>query len=191
MTKQLLETLQTTYSLGQFQLELPNRSLTITYVDDVDTLLERITPEQFDEDERLPYWADIWPSAYALALYSQHLELEKKNVLELGSGVGMAGVAFASEGAHVVFSDYEDEALKFCTLNAMQNNIDTFSTKNIDWRNPTYNSAFDCIIGADIVYEEQQFIPVIHMLKRYLSVSVNAYIAEPNITLAYGFKTPL
>lgn len=189
--KELSTELLNLYTTTEFIFDTNSEKTIITYVKDIDSLIDQIPPEEFDIDERLPYWADIWPSAYALAKYVENINCERKSVLELGSGVGLAGVSCGKLGAFVTFSDYEDEALKFCEFNALQNNLTKFSTKNIDWRNPELDQAFDIVIGADIVYEERQFIPVINMLKKFLNVGGKAYIAEPNRDIAFDFFNEL
>lgn len=185
--EQLKEYIQSNYTTDTYIFEINNKEISTVYVKDIDTLIDQIPPEQFDIDERLPYWADIWPSAIALGQYMEHINLEQKSVLELGSGVGLAGTICGSLGAKITYSDYEDEALKFSEYNAQLNNVKKYSIQNIDWRNPSLDETFDYIIGADIVYEKRQFTPVINMIKRFLNVGGKAYIAEPNRNIAFEF----
>ncbi len=94
----------------------------MTVVRDPDVLLERVTPVQFAQDERLPYWAELWTSSFALARFClEENGFRGKRVLELGCGVGLVGLSAASGGAHVVMTDYEHDALLFSLYNAMVN----------------------------------------------------------------------
>jgi len=35
----------------------------------IESYLQNISEEQFKKDERLPYWAELWPSSIALTKY--------------------------------------------------------------------------------------------------------------------------
>jgi predicted nicotinamide N-methyase len=77
-------------------------------VADVNKLIDSITDEEFNQDERLPYWAELWPSAQALAnfiLQNKYL-FEGKKILELGCGLGLVGIAATIAEAKVLFTDY-------------------------------------------------------------------------------------
>ena len=68
-------------------------------------------------DEYVPYWPTLWPSARMLAKavlrepwenYPQPVE-----VLEVGCGLGLAGVACLVRGLRVTFSDVDETAVAF------------------------------------------------------------------------------
>lgn len=60
-----------------------------------------LLPDQGDRD---PYWCRLWPSAVALAqLMLQQPELIRgKRVCEIGSGLGLAGIAAALAGGNTM-----------------------------------------------------------------------------------------
>ena len=87
------------YQTTDVTLAFQAQQVHITKIADLDVLLEEIDPVSFAEDERLPYWAELWPSAVALARYAiQHLDLTGRRVLELGCGLGLVGVAGGGGG---------------------------------------------------------------------------------------------
>ena len=43
--------------------------MNILAVRDPDVLIDELDPDAFQEDERLPYWAEIWPSAMGLGMH--------------------------------------------------------------------------------------------------------------------------
>ena len=154
----------------------------------MDSLLDEISDDEFNHDERLPYWATIWPSAVGLSEYlSRHIELGRKSVLELGCGLGLAGIVSAKRGANVTFSDYEKPALDFVSKNARLNRISSFDTNLLDWREPDLKAQFDIIIAADVLYEDRFLEPVLNTLVRYLKENGKAYIAEPNRNVSRPF----
>src|SRR5215216_1423098 len=85
----------------------------IWVLDDPDAPLDQITQEEFDrDDERIPYFGAIWPSAEALvARVLAGPSLEGRHVLDLGCGLGPCGFAAARRGARVTFFDWEPRAL--------------------------------------------------------------------------------
>jgi hypothetical protein len=65
-----------------------------------------LNEEDFERDERLPYWADLWPSSYALAdrVASDNSAEgdEPTRLLELGCGLGLVTIAALSAGFDVL-----------------------------------------------------------------------------------------
>src|SRR3954465_9682236 len=62
---------------------------------DSDELLEE---EAFEQEEFLPYWAELWPSSVALARAVGARALRGAPTLELGCGLGLASIAPARAG---------------------------------------------------------------------------------------------
>ena len=128
-------------------------------------------PEQYDDimeeyttSQPQQYWAQVWPSAVALAqrlLEEDEKILRAKAVLELGCGLGVASIAAALQGARVVdATDIEENALKYCAANAKLNEIeeDVFRTAAFDWHEvapPGGQSTYDVVLAADCVYDEE------------------------------------
>src|SRR5690554_4040186 len=82
-----------------------------------------IDVSDFNVDERLPYWADLWPSARALAAELLERPLPAGPVLELGCGLALPTLALLSRGVSAVASDYYSEALEFAVANALRNDL--------------------------------------------------------------------
>ena len=65
----------------------PGIHIDVLTVKDVDVLLDKIDPETFEKDERMPYWAELWPASIALGRYLlAHPIMEGTQILELGCG---------------------------------------------------------------------------------------------------------
>ncbi len=88
-----------------------------------DAAEELIDEAEFDVDERLPYWADLWPSARALARRLAAEPAPGGRVLELGSGVGLPSLALLWRGADVLATDWYADALLFARANAERNGL--------------------------------------------------------------------
>src|SRR5512135_806792 len=73
------------FDLSIEQVNIAGDTMSILAVRDTNKLLDAIDPVTFAVDERLPFWAELWPSSIALArLCVQELPLRGRRVLELG-----------------------------------------------------------------------------------------------------------
>lgn len=180
------------YDVDRLCLTVGVETFDILRVRDTNKLLDLVSPEIFSEDERLPYWADLWTSSIDLAGWLLEREMAGKSVLELGSGVGLAGIAAARAGARVMLTDYETDALLFARYNALMNlPAGAFRGRvrclPMDWRAPDVDEQFDVIIGADIVYERRNFLPVLSLMQTHLRPGGCALLTEPDRTVGQVF----
>lgn len=198
LTQPMLESISSRFDVVEKQILVADTTFTMLKVRDTNKLVDSIDPEIFSLDERLPYWADIWTSAIELARWClTEAELNGKRVLELGCGLGLAGIAAAKRGANVVFSDYEDDALDFVRYNANKNltgEIVNSHTRfiNLDWHRVDAQSLpqpqkFDMIIAADVVYERRNFFPLMDVLQRLLEPTGVAIFTEPGRMIGEQF----
>lgn len=176
------------YDTTEVQLAFRHQHVRITKISDLDVLLEDIDPVTFAEDERLPYWAELWPSSVALAQHVvQRLEVAGRRVLELGCGLGLVGVVAALRGGHVLCTDYEADALAFARYNAYRNACRRMRFRLVDWRRPALRRRYDYILASDVIYEARNFGPLVAVLRRYLSRGGAAVFSEPGRVNAIPF----
>ena len=176
------------YATTETLLEVPGHRVRMTRVADAEALLAEIEPISFAEDERLPYWAELWPSAVALSHYLvRHLDLEGRRVLELGCGLGLVSVVAALQGARVLCTDHQEAALAFARRNTRDNGCRGVRFQLVDWCCPALRRRYDCILAADVIYEARSFAPLVALLQRYLARGGMAIIAEPGRVNASPF----
>jgi predicted nicotinamide N-methyase len=113
-----------------------------------------ISEEEFARDEFLPYWAELWPSALALADVVAGRQVGGLDVLELGCGLGLPSLVAARDGARVLATDWADEALALLRANASRNGV-SLETRRLDWREPGELGSFDLVLAADVLYERR------------------------------------
>lgn len=169
--------------LLQEQVILGERTFTMWRPAEPDRLLEHpATIEAFSQDEYMPYWCDLWPASRMLAKAILNADWKPGTVvLEVGCGLGMAGVAALARGMHVVFSDYDATALRFAAANALQHKYRDFELLPLNWCQPPARQ-FDVIIGADLLYEIRSVAPVVALIDRMLSPHGVAWITDQDRT---------
>jgi ETFB lysine methyltransferase len=139
-----------------------------------------ISEEDFARDERLPYWADLWPSAHVLATRVLAEADPAWRALELGCGLGLATLAASARGLYVTATDYYDDALAFVGHNASRNGLPAPTLRHADWRDwPADLGGFDLVLGADILYERPMGPQVAGVLARVLAPNGRAWITDP------------
>lgn len=147
-----------------------------------------ISEEDFERDERLPYWADIWPSGRLLAAYVRQLPGAGRSLLELGCGAGLVATTAALAGFDVCATDYYDDALRFTQLNVAANSRRTATTRLVDWREmPTDLGRFDYVVGSDVLYERPYGELVARAIDITLKRDGEAIIADPGRIAAEEF----
>jgi ETFB lysine methyltransferase len=159
------------------ELCIGQRQITLLHPASPEDLIDE---EEFERDERLPYWADIWPSARVLA---EHLAGEPgrgRSLLELGCGAGLVATAAALAGFRVCATDYYEDALRFTALNVVTNAGSMPETRLVDWRTlPTDLGRFDVVVGSDVLYERAYGQLVARAIDVLLARGGEAFIADP------------
>jgi ETFB lysine methyltransferase len=141
---------------------------------------ELIDEQDFERDERLPYWADLWPSARVLAEHVLALRGDGRSLLELGCGCGLVGTCAAFAGFDVVASDYYEDALRFTRVNAQRNGAPPVRVLPLDWRHlPMDLAHFEVVLGSDVLYERTYGPLMAKVLARTLAKSGVAIVADP------------
>ncbi|MFZ0389542.1 MAG: methyltransferase domain-containing protein [Calditrichia bacterium] len=189
----LYQMLSRRYELRQEIVRLSQTEFRLITVSDVDILLEELVvagPDHPDvKDERLPYWAEIWPSAVALAdfLLTEIPQDYSIDCIELGCGLGLAGMAARRQNWQVLLSDYQPDALRFAELNWLMNLGETPSLIKMDWRRPKAPQKFTAVLASDIVYEKRFFKPIIQTFRKLLAPEGYVLLSEPGRPVAGEF----
>lgn len=167
-----------------------NHQLKIKRISDLDKLIDQISDKEFEKDERLPYWAELWPSAIGLCRFlAGHEELiRNKSVLELGCGLGLTSLIISALKPHrFLATDYEPNALRMTELNFKLNDLQPPSTAILDWRAPRLNEQFEIIAASDVAYEERFFEPLVHLFGKFMRPGGQIILAEPSRSIAQKF----
>jgi len=140
----------------------------------------------------VPYWAEIWHASLGIA---RHLmrgpTLVGRRALDLGCGIGLAGLAAGRRGAAVQFVDRNQDALHFACFNAAENGLSGFSATRLDWFEATAPGEHDLVLMADVAYDRSHFEPLLRHLQRCLAPGGEALLADPYRQVADAFLDAL
>jgi predicted nicotinamide N-methyase len=177
------------------------------FIDDRTFFIERPTDSDrlFDHpwvrsayaaDEYTPYWPTLWPSARMLAKVAVREPWDTYpqpvRVLEVGCGLGLAGVACLARGLDVTFSDVDRTALAFAARNAKHNGFATgFRTIPLDFRCPPDDVKYPVVIGSDLMYEERLVDPLVGLLAAVLAPGGVCLVTDPDRPSARYFRWKL
>jgi len=145
------------------------------------SLLRPVSPdalrdeEAFARDEFLPYWAELWPAANALAAALP--DVAGLRVVELGCGLGLPSLVAAARGADVTASDWAEDAVALLRENAARNDL-VVRVEVRDWREP-WPERFDVALAADVLYERRNVEPLLDRLRQLAPVAYVGLAGRP------------
>lgn len=149
----------------------------------------------------------IWEAGIVLSrfIFFNRALFEGKNVLELGTGVGIAGITALkyTKAKSVTLSDYRDDILRNVEKNIIKNSLKHLHVKNsfyeiklenctvcgekrgmilnLNWLDYTkFDMKYDMIIGSDLIYKGAPVKELAGLINRALGLNGQAYILVPN-----------
>ena len=168
-------------------LTLSGRDVTLERPRSADEL---ISEADFDRDERLPYWADVWPSSTALATSIAALDGTGRRALELGCGLGLVTIAALRAGFEVVATDYYQDALLFTRRNSLREAGRDPVVRLVDWRAfPADLGRFDLLLASDVLYERAYASLIAEAIVTSLTPGGVAFVADPGRVALLTFVT--
>jgi predicted nicotinamide N-methyase len=147
---------------------------------------ELIDEAAFDEEEFLPYWAELWPSGVALARHVATRELRGARVVELGCGLGLPALAAALRGADVLATDWAEDAIELLRRNAERHGV-VLRLAQVRWTEPEpllRGAPWDLVLGADLLYEARNANQLAELLPK---LGGEVLLAEPGRPYAKEF----
>ena len=165
------------------EIELGGRTLRLMRPPQADALIDE---EAFDEDEFLPYWAELWPSGVALAEVVAGLPLRGARVVEIGAGLGLPSLSAALGGADVLATDWAEDAVELLRGNAERNGI-SLRVERVRWDDPApllLGAPWDVVLGADLLYERRNADQLLELLPQ---LGGDLLLAEPGRPFAPAF----
>ncbi len=183
--KALIADLKRRFMTVNDEIQVGDRAINIVRPRSAEELISEV---DFDQDERLPYWAELWPSSTILANFIRAHSLAPANGLELGCGTGLVSIAASLAGHTMLATDYYADALDFVRANSFHNLDTEVATRLVDWRHlPEDIGTFDLILASDVLYETSYATVVSDVIQKTLSPNGRAYLADPGRIAAGAF----
>jgi predicted nicotinamide N-methyase len=187
---ELVRALERRFDTNVAEVTVAGRSISILRPRNSDDLIRE---EDFVMDERLPYWADIWPSSTILASHlvslDPRIDRRGKRALELGCGVGLVTTAAMIAGYDVHATDYYTDALAFTRANAWRNLGKSPTARMIDWRAfPEDETGYDLILASDVLYEREYAEILPSIFREALAPGGMVLLADPGRIGAAEFR---
>ena len=177
------------FRVAETPVRVLGRTLSILHPASAEDLIDE---KDFERDERLPYWAELWPSARVLSEWILEMRGDARTLLELGCGSGLVSTCAALAGFDVTISDYYDDAMLFAQVNAHRNAAPVPQTISIDWRNlPTRLRRFDVVVASDVLYERTYGPFVASAIAAALAPNGVAWLADPGRVAREAFVRAL
>jgi predicted nicotinamide N-methyase len=154
---------------------LRGRDLRLLRPRDSESLLDEAA---FEHEEYLPYWAELWPSALALARAVAGRALRGARTLELGCGLGLPSIAAALAGGRVLATDWAPEAVAMAAENAARNDV-RIETLVCSWTEPEpllERAPWDLVLASDVLYERRNADALLELLPR---LAREVWLADP------------
>jgi predicted nicotinamide N-methyase len=159
-------------TLSSEQLSVAGVELSLVRPASPDALIDE---QEFERDEFLPYWAELWPAALALA--EALPDVSGLKVVELGCGLGVPSLVATARGAEVTATDWAEDAIELLRRNAAANGLELRAERR-DWREP-WDERFDLAIAADVLYELRNVEPVLARLRELAPEALVALAGRP------------
>lgn len=157
---------------------MPIRMELVRHFDDV---LDDMATRHPDDTDMIPYFADLWPSAVALAghLAERYPDLDGTTLIELGCGAGLPSIVAARLGATVTATDFHPRNRPYFEANARRNGVPQIHYRTMDWRHPPADATYGMILGSDLLYEAPQSRTLCACIQRLLRPGGIAILADP------------
>jgi predicted nicotinamide N-methyase len=182
-----LRALERRFVLARVDVAVGDGTIALETPRSADELINEI---DFERDERLPYWADVWPSSTALATAVGELDGRGKRALELGCGLGLVTIGALRAGFDVLATDYYEDALLFARRNALSAAGREPMTRHADWREfPNDLGLFDLVLASDVLYEREYATLVANAIVASLAPGGVALVADPGRVALLSFVT--
>jgi predicted nicotinamide N-methyase len=162
------------------------RDLSLLRPRDAEALLSE---EAFEHEEYLPYWAELWPSALALARAVGVRVLHGARTLELGCGLGLPSLAAALAGGRVLATDWAPDAIAMTERNAARNGL-AIETLCVSWAQPEpllARAPWDLVLASDVLYEARNGVALLPLLPRLIDAHGEIWLADPGRLAAGPF----
>ncbi|MEM7674376.1 MAG: methyltransferase domain-containing protein [Myxococcota bacterium] len=171
---------QLPYGPRRRHVPLPSGAITLWTPMGTDALLDTLAEAPPDPDDKMPYWADLWPSSVALAaeIDAGRIPVKNRHVLEIGAGLGLVSLCAARAGGQCIATDWDEDALLYIQASAEASGL-RLTTARLDWRAPSIERPADIVFAADVMYEARNVSDVARALPQLIGKDGEVWLSDP------------
>jgi predicted nicotinamide N-methyase len=159
----------------------------IETVQSFDTLLDHYAEAHPSDVDSIPYFAQLWPAAVALArvlvtppaVSAAPPSLGGLRAVELGCGLGLPSIVAARLGAKVLAVDFHPANETLFRRNAELNGIADAEYLTADWGALPDLPPFDLVLGSDLLYERRNLDSLVAAAVRLCAPGARILLSDP------------
>jgi predicted nicotinamide N-methyase len=175
--RQIYNRIKSKYKLTFDRFEVGEKRFRLLKIADLEEFLDGKDP--FANVSEFPFWIRLWDAAMVLAyVLGSQRDTEGKRLLELGAGLGAPGLAAAAAGYTVTLSDYEDIIMDFQRVSAAASGLKEIDFVHLDWLQPQTLAPFDVLVGAEILFRDTFFQPLLDIFSTLLKPDGTIFLAH-------------
>lgn len=183
--REIYNRIRENYSLTFDSLKIGENKIRLLKVADLEEFLDGKDP--LADVSEFPFWIRLWDAAMILSyVLGAQTDTKGQRLLELGAGLGAPGLAAAAAGFDVTLSDYEDIIMDFQKVSAAASGLTNVKFSHLDWLNPPEIEPFDVLAGAEILFRDEFFEPLLNIFKTCLKPDGMIYLAHDSKRQSLG-----
>jgi len=157
------------YKLERIPIGIGGKQLELYGVGNWERFVQQLERDGLGDLSDFPFWIKFWEASFVLTDYLLSLKLDHQSaVLEIGAGMGVAGLFLGAFGHSVTITDYDDDVLELLQVNVARNRLNTVSVRKLDWLCPDLETRYDLICGSEVIYKEMFFDPLVDLFQACL-----------------------
>jgi predicted nicotinamide N-methyase len=174
----LLEQARAKFDVGFDPVKAGGSELEILQIRNMTDYLDRLAAKAGTGPVDLPFWAKIWNTSVFMGHLLSRAPGEDRTLLEIGAGVGVAGLFAARAGYRVTLSDLDEDALLFSRINAIKNGLDDrVDAARVDFTKDRLDRRFDVLLGCEVLYRPQDYPGLLAFMDAHLDDEGEAFYA--------------
>ena len=153
----------------------------------------QLTYQKQESASAFPFWAKLWPAAFALTAFLQDHPnwIINKKVLELAAGLGLPSLYASHFASSVHCSDYNTLAVTFIKENIALNKITNVTCSKIDWTQLPDELEWEVLLMSDVNYNPSDFEVLLQMLHHFIAMGKTILLSTPQRLAGKDFISSL
>lgn len=176
---ELLDQIKSKYAVEIVPLKIGDKTLKLLQIKDFEEYVAGLVEDGSVPLLNLPFWAKVWESSFMLAYFlGRRPVVLGQRILEIGGGIGVAGIYAAMCGHKVTITDINEDALLFARANVLLNGVTRAQVKKLDWNETNLREPYDVIVGAEVIYDRESYSLLVDFLRRTIVPGGMIFLAK-------------